>query len=280
MAPLAASRPRVATVAASVAVNPSTVGTSRLANGQLPLASRKLISLLLVGAVLTVLLILKSSEGVAAALAASTSLDTELEIRTNATKDLGNHERLLPAGHPDSVVVERVATQLVSAVRNSSRYIKHYNFRVIQTADTNAFALPAGAIYISTGMLDLVNRDENLIAAVLAHEIAHVESQHGLRLRYQDLAVGAAVLWTFGFASEPGLQVSNAVVNSRYSRQLELEADAFGYKLLADAGYQAKSMADLMRRLASIQARGRGPEWLSSHPESLRRADALDSKRR
>jgi len=147
----------------------------------------------------------------------------------------------------------------------------------------NALALPGGTIVLTDEMVSFTRNDDELMA-VLAHELGHVQSRHALRLVLQQS--GLAVLATVIAGDAAGMTIlaialPSALVNARYSRDFEVEADDYAIALLAKNGRPPQAFADVLRRFANDERTTgpRDPLWryLSSHPaleERIQRAEA------
>lgn len=156
-----------------------------------------------------------------------------------------------------------------------------YTFHVINDASYNAFAIPAGHIFVNSGLFLAMDKESEL-AGVMSHEIAHVTSRHiSARLERSDrnmlLAVGgmlAAVLigmsgdgdaaQTVAAGSLGAIQASELA----YSRDDELQADQVGLYILSNNGYSPQGMMDILNKIRSKQWYGPKdfPTYLSSHP--------------
>jgi predicted Zn-dependent protease len=131
-----------------------------------------------------------------------------------------------------------------------------YTFTIIDEPDINAFAAPAGYIYINRGLLAYLNSEAQL-AAVLAHEIGHITGRHAVR---QDSAQkGANVLsvmtiLTTGSAvlTDMSSLWSSAAVKG-YGREMELEADRYGARYLYKSGYSPQAMVETIGILKDQQ---------------------------
>lgn len=147
----------------------------------------------------------------------------------------------------------------------------------------NALALPGGTIVVTDEMVAFTKNDDELMA-VLAHELGHVQHRHALRMVLQQS--GVAVLATVIAGDAAGMTIlaialPSALVNARYSRAFELEADDYAIGLLAKNGRPPQAFADVLRRFAADEhtADPRDPlsRYLSSHPalaERIERAEA------
>ena len=141
-----------------------------------------------------------------------------------------------------------------------------FRFQIVDQMEPNAFALPGGFVFVSRGLLALVN-DEDELACVLGHEIIHAWRRHAA----QQQAVARSL---------PGLSLprSRAQTLAAYGRDMEREADAMGQRLAAAAGYDPMGMSTFMRSLDQRErlliGAPRAPTFLDTHPGTRERASA------
>ena len=146
---------------------------------------------------------------------------------------------------------------------------------VVDSKDVNAFAVPGGRVVVFTGLLKKFKRPEQL-AALLAHEAAHVENRHSLQQLIRSLAAYGIMAVMFGDIS--GLtavlaQNADNLISLSYSRQHEAEADAFAVTQLARQGINPMGAVWLMEALPT-----KGdviPTLLRSHPHNAERVSAM-----
>lgn len=168
--------------------------------------------------------------------------------------------------------VNQIGKRLVAV---SSRPNLPYRFEIVDNPEVNAFATMGGFIYLHTGLITTASNEAEL-ASVIAHEIGHVVARHSQKqIRQQAI--------TQGLLTAAGLDQTNIVklgvdlaVNLPHSRQDEYEADNLGLEMLTSAGYAPRAMVDFMQKLG--KSSGRVPTLLSTHPNGLDRAIALDQK--
>ncbi len=157
----------------------------------------------------------------------------------------------------------------------------HWEFNLIQDDKTvNAFCMPGGKIAVYTGILP-VTKDENGLAVVMGHEVAHALANHGGERMSQLLIVqmGATTL-SAALSSQPVqtrelmMQAYGAGTNIGvllpYSRSHELEADHIGLILMARAGYDPQTAIPFWQRMNKLGGE-RPPEFLSTHPAPEKR---------
>jgi len=152
------------------------------------------------------------------------------------------------------------------------------HFRSGGRIGANALALPSGAIVLTDELVQLAQRDEEVIA-VLAHEFGHVAHRHGLRRALQSSAMGLLAVLLTGDVSSTSAMVAalpTLLVEAQYSQAFEREADRYAYEYLTRRGIEPAHFANLMERLEQ-RRRGAGGAlaYLSSHPPTAERLRRL-----
>ncbi|MEP7148106.1 MAG: M48 family metallopeptidase [Acidobacteriota bacterium] len=171
--------------------------------------------------------------------------------------------------------VESVGQRLVSAIPPEFQQSAFtYRFDVVNARDINAFALPGGPLYVNRGMIEAA-KNEGEIAGVMAHEISHVALRHATAQATKQNSIGNQ-LGTIGlilggaiFGGQGGAQlgaIGAQVLQTRYSRDYETQADVLGSQIMANAGYDPRDLANMFRTIEQQSGGSRAPEWLSSHP--------------
>jgi len=160
-----------------------------------------------------------------------------------------------------------------------------YTFRVVNQKEINAFALPGGPMFLNRGMIEAA-RDEGEIAGVMAHEMSHVMLRHGTAQatkgeKFQIGAIagqvlGAIVGGTAGSIIANGSNLGLSTYFMKFSREYESQADILGVQLMARAGYNPQSMANMFKTLAAQG--GGGPEFLSDHPNPGNREQRIQQE--
>jgi len=155
-----------------------------------------------------------------------------------------------------------------------------YHFQVLDSDDINAFAAPGGLIMVSRGLLRCC-KTEDAVAAVLAHEIGHVEGAHGLRAIKKGRLTSALTT----LATESGKQlggeqlaqvtevfegsikdITSTLMNNGYARSLEREADASAIRIMQQVGYDPNALADMLREMKKLLKPG-GLDFAKTHPD-------------
>jgi predicted Zn-dependent protease len=152
-------------------------------------------------------------------------------------------------------------------------------FRSMKHAGANAFALPSGVIVITDDLVKLAEDDHELVG-VLAHECGHIVHRHSLRAVLQNSAVFVIVALVTGDVSSAtafGSALPTYLIQSRFSREFEREADAHAVEQLRRAGIEPSHLATMLQRLsASHHESGSGIfDYLRSHPPTPERIKAI-----
>lgn len=170
--------------------------------------------------------------------------------------------------------VERVGRRLIQA---NGLYAFHYTFRVLDVDEMNAFAAGAGAVYITRGLERLTAGDDDMLAAVLGHEIGHTEGHHLLRQyrQAQTWSILGAVVSVSTGAYWPGLVTNffGGILGRGYSRGFELEADRMGLIYTYDAGYRPEDFILVINALKKVSSDRGTPGWLRTHPTEEKRLE-------
>lgn len=187
----------------------------------------------------------------------------------------------------DRVVEQYVREMGESILRAAGPQPFEYHFYVVEDRDINAFAAPAGHVYIHTQTI-LAASNASELAGVIAHEIGHVALRHIAanynRQRNTGIGYRAAVLAAAVFgggAAATAAQLGGglaavAFINS-FGREAELEADAFAVDTLPRAGYDPNGLVTFFQKLES-ESGGRPADFLSSHPATADRAAAARAR--
>ncbi|NEO63616.1 MAG: M48 family metalloprotease, partial [Moorea sp. SIO4G2] len=138
-----------------------------------------------------------------------------------------------------------------------------YTFQVVRNNDINAFALVGGFVYVHTGLLKGVENEAEL-AAVIAHEIAHITSKHSIEKLRQIIKDNNFTEIEYG-------TIINLLEDIAFSlprgRQQEYEADRKGLEMLHGAGYASSGMTGFLQKLITIEKKSTNqPAMLRTHP--------------
>jgi len=139
----------------------------------------------------------------------------------------------------------------------------------------NAFTLPGGTIVLTDMLVENLPSDE--LEAVLAHELVHAEARHGLRQALQLSTLAVLWSWVTGDLGAFFSLVPVALLELAYARDFELEADAGAAQRLQALGADPRALARALTRLKALRGGAEGPAYLSTHPATDDRLQALEA---
>lgn len=156
-----------------------------------------------------------------------------------------------------------------------SRNKINYRYSVVEVNDVNAFAIAGGKIFICTELLKFLDNEDEL-AFVIAHELAHIELKHCIK-RVQYAAIASGVDPLIGTL----VQVAYSIYSTPFSKYEEFEADELGVKLMQKAGYNKKGAISFFEKLKALEQqygvdkRDELNDFISSHPTSEERKERI-----
>lgn len=196
-----------------------------------------------------------------------------LESAPQMSKEMGGE---LSSTDVRVIEVNKLGQRLIDASEAKKSPWK-FKFHVLQDTKTvNAFALPGGQIFITLGLLNKLQNEAQL-AGVLGHEMGHVIERHTAQQMAKNqlgqmlvVAVSSAAT-DYGNSSDtsnPAIiaAVVNQVLQLRYSRMDESEADVWGLKIMEKTGLNPEQMIKVMEILKAASGGGQGPEFFQTHP--------------
>lgn len=155
-----------------------------------------------------------------------------------------------------------------------------YHFLILDSGEINALAAPGGFIFITKGLIGQC-RDEEMLAAVLAHEVGHINAKHGLKAIKQSRLMDAFKLLgtevAAKYSSADVAQLTNIfqgvlsdiageLIEKGYDRKLEYEADSLSIKFTRATGYNPYGLRDFLKTLAGETKKEGGKGWFQTHP--------------
>lgn len=208
----------------------------------------------------------------------------EVTMGQAAFSDVVSKEKLSENGRFQQIV-QRVGLR-IAGVTGRNDY--QWETKVVASDTQNAFCLPGGKIVVYEGILPICQNEAGL-AVVMSHEVAHVLARHGGERMSQTAAVNGAQSLV-GFVMRNQEQVTRDIamraygIGSQYgvllpySRKHELEADAIGITLMAQAGYDPSEAPRFWQRFAASSKGAKPAEFMSTHPSDERRAADLEKQ--
>lgn len=193
-------------------------------------------------------------------------ISTEEEVRLGRQVDAEvKRTHKVDTTSRDARRVDEMGRKLLGSARERPEV--PYSFAVIVSKDVNAVSLPGGPIYVYQGLLDAAGSDEDAVACVIAHELAHINGRHAAKLvsqRYLATAGIGLVLRNKTAIEVAGL--AQDLLSLHYSREDEYEADRAGLAYAYRAGFDPRGMVRFFRKLQSLEQQKGSPEFLRTHP--------------
>jgi predicted Zn-dependent protease len=208
---------------------------------------------------------------------------------------LSTSKVLNPATNKDAAMVKRVADRLIKAINtyytqnNLGNELANYKWEVnlIDDKTVNAWCMPGGKIAVYTGLLP-VTQNETSLAIVMGHEITHALAKHGAARMSEAMVAqyGGAALSVLVkdkpaetqnlFNTAVGLG-TNVGILLPHSRSNESEADKYGLRYAALAGYDPREAVPFWQRMSKMSAGQKPPVWMSTHPADEQRIADLQA---
>ena len=212
------------------------------------------------------------------------STDQEMQLGLTSFEQL---KKDTPVSHDPAAnaLLQKVGNRIASAAARDLPEAK-WEFVVFESKEANAFCLPGGKIGVYTGILP-ITKDEEGLATVLGHEVAHAAAHHGAERMSQSMVVqaGEQALGAGTASLDPKLQAAAALaygagtqvgVMLPFSRKDESEADHIGLVYMARAGYNPEAALEFWKRFAAATAsEGGPPSFLRTHPVTEVRIEDL-----
>ena len=179
--------------------------------------------------------------------------------------------------------------QTLAMASDTPELFAGYHFLVLDSNDINAFATPGGHVFVTRGLIRCC-RTEDALAAVLAHEIGHIQLRHGMkaiekaRMTEALKILAAEGIKTYGdeelikLTKEFGDVISDittTMINNGYSRAYEYQADAAAVTILRRVGYQPGALVDMLG-VMSKQLKPGGTDFAKTHPSPQSRITELN----
>ena len=225
------------------------------------------------------------------------SLISESEVQTMAKTEyktfLTQNKVVGTSTSKDAAMVARVGKRIATAITKyyteqglANELVGYeWEYQLVDSKEVNAWCMPGGKIVVYTGLLP-VTKNEDALAVVMGHEVAHALARHGSERMSEGLVqqLGGAAL-SVAIANKPQ-ETQNLFLNAYgigsnigialpHSRKQELEADKFGLRFAALAGYNVREAVPLWQRMSALSGGQKPPALLSTHPTEEKRIEEL-----
>jgi len=205
-----------------------------------------------------------------------------LQVSKEIESDTKQFPILAPSKNPDAYrLVKKITTNILRTGKVKYANEFAWEVKIIDDNETlNAFATPGGYIYVYSGLIKYLDSEDQL-AGVMGHEIAHAALRHSTRQMTKLYGIQALLSIATGKA-DPGLieQIALGVVNLRFSRGHETEADGGSVDYLCGTSYDAAGAAGFFKKIQSGGSGNGQPEFLSTHPDPGKRVENIEKDAR
>ena len=190
---------------------------------------------------------------------------------------------LAPKDNPQVIRLRAIATKIIPFALDWNDRAKSWKWEVnlIGSNQINAFCMPGGKIAFYTGILEQLKLNDDEVAMIMGHEIAHALREHARERMGKGAAtnIGAGVLSQLFGLGQVGQTLTNygaQLLNLQFGREDESEADLVGLELGARAGYDPRAGITLWQKMAAA-SKGAPPQWLSTHPSGTTRIADIEA---
>lgn len=204
-------------------------------------------------------------------------------------KEAQDKEKLAPANDAQAkrlnAIGKRIIPVAVAASADTEKYADatqwNWEVNLIRSEEINAFCMPGGKIAFYTGLMDKLEATDDELAMVMGHEVAHALREHARAqaAKGQLTSIGATIL---GLVVGKGqfarvFDFANDMLNLKFSRGDESEADLVGLELAARAGYDPRAGVSLWQKMDKANS-GASIPWFSTHPSSENRIREIEAQ--
>ncbi|MFQ3550002.1 MAG: M48 family metalloprotease [Armatimonadota bacterium] len=176
----------------------------------------------------------------------------------------------------DRDLIQRVERVGSSVAANSKRKGIEFTFKVLNSKEINAFAAPGGPVLITKALAQKLDTDDEL-AFVLAHEVGHIEAQHGRKAINEALiasGIASILLRDANESARLGVDIIYTLHSRGYSRRNEFEADRYGVDFMIKSGYNPEGAIIALAKLGLDRVSGVS-KYFSTHPDTPDRIDRV-----
>ena len=190
---------------------------------------------------------------------------------------------LAPPEHPQLQRLHAIARRLIPFTAQWNPRAREWKWQVnlIGSKQLNAWCMPGGKIAFYTGIIDQLQLDDDQIAMIMGHEMAHALREHARERLAKTQATNAVIslgsaLLGLGQLGNIAADLGGQLLTLKFSRDDESEADLVGLEIAARAGYRPEASVELWQKMLSAN-NGKGPEFLSTHPSGSNRIHELEA---
>ena len=224
-----------------------------------------------------------SSSGLRKLVPAETLETSARQQYTQVLADARAKGALAPDGHPQLQRLHTIAQKLIphTASWNSRSRDWKWQVNLIGSKQINAWCMPGGKIAFYTGILDQLNLNDDEVAMIMGHEMAHALREHARErlAKSQATSIGLSIasqLLGLGSLGDVAANLGTQLLTLKYSRDDETESDLVGLEIAARGGYRPEASVSLWQKMQAASGNG-SPSFLSTHPSGANRIQELEA---
>jgi predicted Zn-dependent protease len=190
---------------------------------------------------------------------------------------------LAPDGHPQLQRLHTIAQKLIPHTLPWNKRARDWKWQVnlIGSKQINAWCMPGGKIAFYTGILEQLRLNDDEVAMIMGHEMAHALREHARERLAKTQATGiglsiASQLLGLGSLGDAAANLGTQLLTLKYSRDDETESDLVGLEIAARGGYRPEASVTLWQKMQAASGNG-GPSFLSTHPSGSNRIEELQA---
>jgi len=198
--------------------------------------------------------------------------------------EASGQKALAPDNHPQVVRLRAIARRLIPHTAQWNDRSRQWKWEVnlIGSKQINAFCMPGGKIAFYTGILDQLKLNDDEVAMIMGHEMAHALREHARARLAKSQATGiglslGAQLLGLGQLGDVAANLGTQLLTLKFSREDETEADLVGLELAARSAFAPQAGASLWKKMAQASGGAGGPKFLSTHPSGPDRIRELEA---
>lgn len=190
---------------------------------------------------------------------------------------------LAPDGHPQLQRLHTIAQKLIPHTASWNPRSREWKWQVnlIGSKQINAWCMPGGKIAFYTGILDQLKLNDDEVAMIMGHEMAHALREHARErlAKSQATSIGLSIasqLLGLGSLGDVAANLGTQLLTLKYSRDDETESDLVGLEIAARGGYRPEASVSLWQKMQAANSNG-SPSFLSTHPSGANRIQELEA---
>lgn len=217
------------------------------------------------------------------------SPEQDLALGQQVNEEIQGRRQEFPILNPEQYAasydyLNEIVGQILESRQINYRDEFAWQVHIIHDDETmNAFATPGGFIYVYTGLIKYLDKEDDL-AGVLGHEIAHADLRHSTRQLQKMYGLNMLLSLAFGEGGSVAEQIMGQIVGNltalSFSREYEREADDRSVDYLADTDYECDAAKSFFIKLKEMEDQGRVPSFLSTHPNPEDRIQSIEARSR